>query len=204
MAYLLYNDKYYIEKTGGGKFSATSNIDKAFRASSEVLQSYINNQISKKERPLYKIIDDETDSLPTKDKLGTPMLDVSTIELSEEHITDVVDKLFNIIRENKVDLNLLAAYIIYMREELSHVSGEITDYYHYIEFNDLSASSGFKVYKDLKQTLIHRRKLKDTISKLDLLMQTFKDNSEASFTIFDYIEPNDRSYTARELPELFE
>src|SRR5699024_1031444 len=47
------------------------------------------------------------------------------------------------------------------REELDKLEGETQDLLHLIEFNNLNASEGFKVYKELQKVKRRRRELKN-------------------------------------------
>ena len=47
---------------------------------------------------------------------------------------------------------------------------KIGDLYHFIEFNDLNAVNGYKIYKRLQETLRQRRCVKDKLFDIDNLI----------------------------------
>lgn len=88
-------------------------------------------------------------------------------------------------------------------EKLSKIDQEISDIYHYIEFNNLDAYKGFKAYKLLQETLIRRRKVKNELLKIQIFTET---------TVQDLFDGKleqringlyNKSYKPRVLTELF-
>jgi len=90
-----------------------------------------------------------------------------------------------------------------LSQRLSQIDQEITDVYHYIEFNNLNAADGYKAYKLLQEKLLKRRLIKDEFAKFHVLA-----SSKVS-DIFDGTldkSLNDlanKTYTPRVLKELF-
>lgn len=60
------------------------------------------------------------------------------------------------------------------REELDKLEGETQDLLHLIEFNNLNASEGFKVYKELQKVRRRRRELKNQNELIEPLYKTLQ------------------------------
>lgn len=80
-------------------------------------------------------------------------------------------------------------------EEVKANKAEMCDMYHYIEFNDLNASDGFKAYKKFQEILRNRRRIKDSIeyiNSIDSEMNSIKN-------IFSSIDDkfSNRQYASR-------
>ena len=87
-----------------------------------------------------------------------------------------------------------------IREQLSTIDLELTDIDHYIEFNKLSASDGYKIFKLRQNKLKKRREIKDALYTCSLL----KKHSLESKKIIKEINCRERrKYTPRVMNELF-
>ena len=89
----------------------------------------------------------------------------------------------------------------------SQVDKEICDIMHYIEFNNLDAANGYKVYKMLRECRLRRRKIKDEDYKVNAVMQSlggvdFQEKLKSSIVQIKGLE--NRMYQPRVLNELFE
>lgn len=88
-------------------------------------------------------------------------------------------------------------------EKLSKIDQEISDIYHYIEFNNLDAYKGFKAYKLLQSTLIRRREVKNELLRIQIFTETtvpdlFNGRLEQRMNGI-----NNKTYKPRVLTELF-
>lgn len=129
---------------------------------------------------------------------------VSTIEvktdLSESAIEIDIDAIMDSL---EMDFDLLVKRKKFLELELLEIEREITDIYHCIEFYNLDAAKGYKIYKILQERLIRRRQNKDESLKIDYIMSggisglTNKQTRKR----FDSLE--NRSYRPRALKELF-
>lgn len=59
-----------------------------------------------------------------------------------------------------------------LSNELSEVDKELCDIYHFIEFNTLNASKGYKAYKLLQNALIKRRNIKNEYSVIQSILSS--------------------------------
>lgn len=84
--------------------------------------------------------------------------------------------------------------------KLNKLERETQDVLHYIEFNNLNASQGFKIYKLLHEIRNERRQVKDELNQVDaILSQTNIPQLIKNLPVI-----NNRKYIPRELPDLFE
>lgn len=81
-----------------------------------------------------------------------------------------------------------------VREQLSQYDKEKEDVLHYIEFANLNAYQGYKVYNLLHEIMQDRRTAKDRILYLQILINKLSDTP---------LPPKERQYTPRALPTLF-
>lgn len=90
-----------------------------------------------------------------------------------------------------------------LRSELSTIDKEISDINHYIEFNSLNASQGYKMAKMLKDRFVRRRSVKHELEVLDkvITMQICTISSGKARNTIEKIP--DKKYTPRVLKELF-
>lgn len=89
-------------------------------------------------------------------------------------------------------------------KEHSKLDKELSDIYHYIEFHDLSASDGFKVYKKTQEILRRRRTIKDEV-ELGYSIKDHLTNFRPQGKIENKINRLEtRQYVPRVLKELFE
>ena len=87
----------------------------------------------------------------------------------------------------------------------SELEKAMIDIYHYMEFYDLNAVEGFRIYKKAQEVLRERRKVKEklslieTLQKSDISISRFKETIDA----LDSLNNNYRQYRPRVLNELF-
>lgn len=105
-------------------------------------------------------------------------------------------------------LNGLADEALHRKDELtqqlSAVNQELTDIFHYIEFCNLNAAQGYKVYKLIKDRRIKRRTIKNELEIVTaILSKKIGDGIESEISkIVDDLET--RKYEPRILKELFD
>lgn len=101
----------------------------------------------------------------------------------------------------------LKQYRVNLNHMLSEVDKEICDIMHYIEFYNLDAAKGYKMYKMLKDCRLRRRKIKDEYEKVGAAITVLanEDLIEKMKTALKQMKGLDnRLYTPRILTELFE
>ena len=101
----------------------------------------------------------------------------------------------------------LKQYRVNLNHMLSEVDKEICDIMHYIEFYNLDAAKGYKMYKILKECRLRRRKIKDEYEKVGAAITALANDDliEKIKTALKQMKGLDnRLYTPRILTELFE
>lgn len=98
---------------------------------------------------------------------------------------------------------LYAKYSKTINKQIVEIELEIEDLYHYIEFSNFNAAQGYRAYKMLKERLIKRRELKDTIILLDSVQEKnmLTCSTDNINNIVSKLES--RNYRPRVLKELF-
>lgn len=87
-----------------------------------------------------------------------------------------------------------------LSDRLNKLDRETQDVLHYIEFTNLNAFQGYKIYKLLQDIRQERREIKDELAQVDTIL------SQLNISQFIKELPvlTNRKYVPRELPDLFE
>lgn len=98
--------------------------------------------------------------------------------------SDLVKEMVAVAKDFKNLLDASAELLYKKSEELKRVQQFAIDLYHIVEFCDLSAADGYRIYKTQQQNLRQRRLLKDEVYALDQIVDKLKkgatiDNLEA-------------------------
>lgn len=129
---------------------------------------------------------------------------ISTIEakndLSDASIEIDVDEMMESL---EMDFDLLVKRKKILELELLEIEREITDIYHAIEFYNLDASNGYKIYKMMQERLIRRRQNKDESLKIDYIMSGGIKGLTNKQTRKHFEALKNRKYQPRALKELF-
>lgn len=130
---------------------------------------------------------------------------ISTIEaktdLSDGNIEIDVDEMMESL---EMDFDLLIKRKKFLELELLEIEREITDVYHAIEFYNLDAAKGFKIYKMMQERLIRRRQNKDETLKIDYILSGGINGLTSKQTRKHFESLENRQYQPRALKELFE
>lgn len=132
---------------------------------------------------------------------------VSAAEV-EEDLSSVenldIDRLLESDTLFDIGIITLSKRKIYLVLELAKVEREVTDIYHAMEFHNYNVCNGFKMYKLLQERLLHRRKIKDEIQKIEYIVSGICEEIPTN-QIMEKIHGMDhRHYQPRALKELFE
>ena len=111
---------------------------------------------------LYNNINDSNITL----KKDIPDVDYNNIDISDICNGETDD----ILGEIEILSKKLICCSSYLSNNLSLLDQKIGDLYHFIEFNDLNAVNGYKIYKRLQETLRQRRCVKDKLFDIDNLI----------------------------------
>lgn len=129
---------------------------------------------------------------------------ISTIEnkndLSYATIDIVVDEIMDSL---EMDFDLLVKRKKVLELELLEIEREITDIYHAMEFYNLDAAKGYKIYKMMQERLIRRRQNKDETLKIDYILTGGIKGLTNKQTRKHFESLENRHYQPRALKELF-
>lgn len=183
MEYIIKIGQNYIGCDNHGRYTEVTNLNDAIRGDRSKLQNIINNCVAPKKRGKCKLL--ETTTKPTK-----------AVAIKDEDNTNPLSA--------KADMYGIHNAIASLNQQLSVADQEVADVYHYIEFNNLNACEGFKVYKLLQNKLRQRRIIKDKKLKLELFSElTIEDVLDGTFeTKMNNLAS--KTYKPRVLTELFD
>lgn len=128
---------------------------------------------------------------------------ISTIE-AEEDLSGALDiDIEGMVDSLEIDFNLLIKRKKVLDLEYLEIEREITDIYHAMEFYDLDAAKGYKLYCMMHERLVKRRKNKDESLKVDYILSGGIKGLTDNSTRQKIERINRRQYQPRVLKELF-
>lgn len=130
---------------------------------------------------------------------------ISTIEVKND-LSDVIIEIDvdEIMETLEMDFELLVKRKKVLELELLEIEREITDIYHAMEFYNLDAAKGYKIYKMMQERLIRRRQNKDETLKIDYILSGGIKGLTSKQTRKHFEALENRHYQPRALKELFE
>lgn len=135
---------------------------------------------------------------------------VSSIEKKEWRDTkfDELNTNWDEYLEEMLDfISQLQQYKCNLNYMYTQVEKEICDIMHYIEFNNLDAANGYKIYKMLRECRLKRRQIKDEDVRVTATIQALGNNElqeKLKESIIKIKALDNRNYRPRVLSELFE
>lgn len=222
--------KYVVMDERTGKPSATTNLSVAQKYDTKVAaNNYIKNCIPKAARKRYDVVSVEDEKSPWDAVVAAIEQEDTPVEASSEksdtleHIIASAEELDDSqegdsIRNLDLDVDwesmilkyseivkTVMEYNSYCKKKLNEMEHrKIIDIRHFVEFTDLNAVQGFKMYKFEQSQLRKRRKLKDIIAITDEMMKSLFKSGNAQPSL-DVIESQkQRSYNPRIFDALFE
>ncbi len=129
---------------------------------------------------------------------------ISTIEVKND-LSDVTIEIDvdDMMESLKMDFELLVKRKKVLELELLEIEREITDIYHAMEFYNLDAAKGYKIYKMMQERLIRRRQNKDETLKIDYILTGGIKGLTNKQTRKHFESLENRHYQPRALKELF-
>lgn len=130
---------------------------------------------------------------------------ISTIEVKNDLSDATLDiDVDEIMASLEMDFDLLVKRKKVLELELLEIEREITDIYHAMEFYNLDAAKGYKIYKMMQERLIRRRQNKDESLKIDYILSGGIKGLTNKQTRKHFEALGHREYQPRTLKELFE
>ena len=117
----------------------------------------------------------------------------ATIEIDVDEMMESLEEDFDLLVKRKKVLEL----------ELLEIEREITDIYHAMEFYNLDAVKGYKIYKMMQERLVRRRQNKDETLKIDYILSGGIKGLTNKQTRKHFESLENRQYQPRALKELF-
>lgn len=121
-------------------------------------------------------------------------------DLSDAIVEIDVDEMMESL---EMDFDLLVKRKKVLELELLEIEREITDIYHAMEFYNLDAAKGYKIYKMMQERLIRRRQNKDETLKIDYILSGGIKGLTNKQTRKHFESMENRQYQPRALKELF-
>lgn len=186
------NTGHFVKINIKGNIKLTSNLSLADRFTYSDACNFIKNNIKKKDKKNFSIeqVDDE---------VKTEVVDDKTIfdgmSFDWENFCKTNTKVFSQLEEYKKAL----------KDKLCEIESERTDIEHYMEFFDkLNAAQGYKAYKMFNDIRCRRRKIKDEILKVDILLDSSVEDFKKGRVVSRFNGIENRKYEPRILKELFD
>lgn len=128
---------------------------------------------------------------------------ISTIEAKEDLLSVMDFDIDSFLDFPNADFSLLIKRKKVLALEYLKMEREITDIYHAMEFYNLDAAKGYKLYRMMHEILIKRRKNKDESLKIDYILAGGIKGLTNNTTKQKIDKLNKRHYQPRALKELF-
>lgn len=185
----------YIGKAGNDKYMNVKNEDEAFKFDSCVSASRVAKNCLGKSF-------DYNNYLPimcgTKEVIKNGV--VNKNYLKSEYLNDIQDKIYSAISF----INDAYMEESSLQTRLKEVDKKIIDVEHYIEFSNLNAADGYKIYKIIKKLRVERREIKDKLAVIDSMKQN-NICSEGLCKVFGVVNGLDeRVYCPRTADNIFD
>lgn len=119
--------------------------------------------------------EDKTKCLKRINSIPNSFGTVVPISLEEKIEITKIDKSMSVQEVQEIinkDIKLINGNINCLKEKLSKIELLNIDIEHFIEFNDLNASDGYKIYKILHELRVQRRKIKNQIADMEQMRIT--------------------------------
>lgn len=198
--YIITDGSRFIYQNCSGKFVPTSSEAMADIFTKKQAEGIYNNSLPKVLKSIFRV--EKYDHPPTNIK------QVSLIDLKNntekvmiaENIQVWIDKINDmngLVKDAKKRKEIL-------EKQLEKLEDEKLDIEHYIEFQNLNASQGYKASKELKTCRIKRRSVKNELAVIDIILE-LQMKEMISSRIYKKIEELDnRTYKPRIRMDLFD
>lgn len=177
------SDTYYIELSQNGNYTMTTDKSRACRfKTSEKAQNVLNSLPKMLKKYLWELtVDEQPPELKTD--LSTYDLNLYIGENKKEDVLNInniimnyqesIDDIINIVKFILNTYKQKTVELQALNNRNSLLDKELVDLDHLIEFNNLSASQGFQIYKIQQQKFQQRRYVKNLIFAYQQLLSLF-------------------------------
>lgn len=206
--FILTNGRNYLTinlKDNSVKTVPTENL--AFHFESEKKAKNVLSNLPKCFKNLNYYCSVVTEEEPKSDKSGK-IIDCkhyttnTDIELDEDFVN--INDILSITQPFDSLVSYLSGKREHLENKLKILNGRMNDIEHCIEFKSVNACEGYKLYKQLRDVRIERRKVKNSLLILDIIDSSMSDMYRNTNNITFRIEGiQNRIYQIRQQEELF-
>ena len=207
MKYVITNGTLYlseknkpVKRDGARLFKDKNLADKYFKNS---VSKVLKNIGFKVEEIIDETKNDSSDS--TKDNVSNIVNNISSNDKINNTYSSVdINYLKDTINGLSDQLTTLKGNKAWLLDMESEVDKEISDIMHFIEFNNFSASDGYKLCKAIKDLRLRRRKIKNELELINIVNVHTLNNVALGQTNKAITGLDNKKYAPRVLADLFE
>lgn len=195
MNYIIRNKNKYLKYVSENHITWTSTLSLAHQFTYDKAKAILSNCIPLKIRKLCTLESVVQDDTSEKS--------YDYIQLSKTIFDSGEFDWINMCSSIGQFINQLPQYKSNLEDQYKEVELEKTDLEHYIEFFNMNASQGYKAFKMLQDIRRKRRKIKDEIMIVDILIDSTMEDYTSGRVLKRINGLNERKYSPRILTELF-
>lgn len=178
----------YLYNDGQSIWTTTPSIQKATKKTNpDVFRHVIKNQFSC-QKPQWKIIDMDSKQIEEMQEPHQQTQEVSYVDTLQD---GELVKIVNALQDLNDVMNSSAFQKLLERE--SALDKRLSEIYHRIETSHANAFQAWQFYKELKEVLIQRRDIKDSISIYQRITSTNRPFYDVSLEVIKYMNTRDWS-----------
>lgn len=204
MKYVITNGSLFLDSKSRPK---KRNEAKVFDTK-DLADKYFKNSVSKVLKNIgFKVEKDEcqSDGSVNGDVSNSDaLIDNSNDKINNGYSPVDITSLQNTINNLSNQLTTLKGNKAWLIDMESEVDKEISDIMHFIEFNNFSASEGYKLCKAIKDLRLRRRRIKNELELINIVNMHTLNNVALGYTNKAITGLDNKQYTPRVLQELFD
>lgn len=204
MKYVITNGTLFLDNRSRPK---KRNEAKVFDTK-DLADKYFKSSVSKVLKNIgFKVEKDEyqsDDSIDSDVSNSNALIDNSDDKINNGYSPVDITSLQNTINNLSNQLTTLKGNKAWLIDMESEVDKEISDIMHFIEFNNFSASEGYKLCKAIKDLRLRRRRIKNELELINIVNMHTLNNVVLGHTNKAITGLDKKQYTPRVLQELFD
>ena len=207
MKYVITNGTLFLDNRSRPKkrneakvFDTKDLADKYFKSSVSKVLKNIGFKVEKDEYQSDDSVDNDSSDVSNSDAL----IDNSDDKINNGYSPVDITSLQNTINNLSNQLTTLKGNNAWLIDMESEVDKEISDIMHFIEFNNFSASEGYKLCKAIKDLRLRRRRIKNELELINIVNMHTLNNVALGHTNKAITGLDKKQYTPRVLQDLFD
>ena len=207
MKYVITNGTLFLDNRSRPKkrneakvFDNKDLADKYFKSSVSKVLKNIGFKVEKDEYQLDDSVDSDSSDVNNSDVL----IDNSNDKINNGYSPVDITSLQNTINNLSNQLTTLKGNKAWLIDMESEVDKEISDIMHFIEFNNFSASEGYKLCKAIKDLRLRRRRIKNELELINIVNMHTLNNVALGYNNKAITGLDKKQYTPRVLQDLFD